>query len=120
MHAPNGVDIVIDDASHLGAASLAAYRALFSFIKPGGLYIVEDWTTGYWHDWPDGERFSPAALNENRVMSHDFGMVGFVKSLIDEVASDRIRASLAAEPTRERRLDSMQVHREAVVLRKAR
>ena len=116
--APLGLDIVIDDASHLRRASLASYRALFPFVKPGGFYIVEDWTTGYWDDWPNGGRFVPVIVEGSRVPSHDYGMVGFVKSLVDEVASDRIRPSRLAEPTRERRLDFMQVHPEMVVLRK--
>jgi len=61
-HAPDGLDIIIDDASHVGAWSLQSYRALFPFLKPGGFYIVEDWATGYWTDWPDGGAFEDVAL----------------------------------------------------------
>ena len=45
-HAPDGLDIVIDDASHVGAWSLRLYRALFPFLRPGGFYMIEDWATG--------------------------------------------------------------------------
>ena len=58
-HAPGGFDIIIDDASHLGTFTLMSYLALFPHLKPGGLYCVEDWATGYWSDWPDGAAFSP-------------------------------------------------------------
>ncbi|HUV09939.1 MAG TPA: hypothetical protein VMX12_03105, partial [Acidimicrobiia bacterium] len=38
-------------------------------------YAIEDWGTGYWESWPDGAQFEP---------DHTAGMVGFVKSLVDE------------------------------------
>jgi len=125
-HAPAGIDIIIDDASHFGSWSLASYRALFPHLKPGGFYVIEDWATGYWEDWPDGGPFRECDATPSggelvkRLASHDFGMVGLVKHFVDEVASDGIRASVTAPITRERRLDSMTVHREMVVLRKAR
>lgn len=37
------IDLVIDDASHLYAPSLATFETLFPLISPGGLYILEDW-----------------------------------------------------------------------------
>lgn len=98
-YAPNGWDIIIDDASHLGAFSQLTFEALFPKLKSGGLYIVEDWGTGYWKDWPDGgtyEKFQTTALPDTfirRIPSHDFGMVGFVKSLVDLVHADAIRHS---------------------------
>src|SRR5437016_5785047 len=55
-HAPDGLDVIIDDASHYGTWSLGSYNALFPHLKQGGLYFIEDWTTGYWDDWPDGSR----------------------------------------------------------------
>jgi SAM-dependent methyltransferase len=114
-YAPDGIDIIIDDASHLGTWSLISYNSLFPYLKPGGFYVVEDWATGYWDDWPDGSRFQafkPEDTDEQigkRIPSHDFGMVGFVKYLVDEV----IRRP---EPDR---LDLMHIHKEMVVLRKA-
>ena len=124
-HAPDGLDIIIDDASHLGAWSLRSYRTLFPFLKPGGLYIVEDWATGYWTDWPDGGAFEDVTLSktgdvlQKRIPTHDFGMVGFVKHLVDEVASSGIRPSMTAVPTKPDRLAVMHVHKSIVVLRKA-
>ncbi len=125
-HAPDGIDIVIADASHVGAWSLRSYRALFPFLKPGGLYIIEDWATGYWADWPDGGVFEDPAQSEQngplqkRIPTHDYGMVGFVKHLVDEVTSSGIRPSMRAALTRPDRLEVMHVHKPIVVLRKAR
>jgi SAM-dependent methyltransferase len=124
-HAPGGFDLIIDDASHLGTWSLRSYNALFPYLKPGGLYMIEDWATGYWTDWPDGgpfQQFMPSDRDdvvEKRIPSHDYGMVGLVKYLVDEVMSSGIRESMSAPLTRPDRLDFMHVHKSIVVLRKA-
>lgn len=110
--APDGFDIIIDDAAHIGSLSRASFHALFErHLKPGGIYVVEDWGTGYWETWPDGaaypdgtaqqreeasfmERVTTKLLGKPPVAAavdpnfsqHNFGMVGFVKELVDEVA----------------------------------
>ena len=123
--APNGFDIIIDDASHIGAWSLASYQVLFDHLKPGGFYVIEDWGTGYWDDWPDGSRFQQFTPDSTfdkigkRIPSHDFGMVGFVKYLVDEVAGGRIRPMSTAPRSRPDRMQEMHVHKEMVLLRKA-
>jgi cephalosporin hydroxylase len=66
--APDGLDIVIDDASHRGAWSFTSYCALFPLLKPGGLYVIEDWGTGYIEDWPDGARFVAPAVRVSERM----------------------------------------------------
>ncbi len=37
------IDFVIDDASHLYQPSLATFEALFPRLRPGALYVLEDW-----------------------------------------------------------------------------
>ena len=118
--APDGFDIIIDDASHIGTLTRNSFRNLFKkHLKSGGIYVIEDWGTGYWDSWPDGRAYnvrhdkypirfkkkflplferlinwlkltklSPAthrAIDQN-FAAHNFGMVGFVKELVDEVA----------------------------------
>lgn len=122
--APDGFDVIIDDCAHIGAYSRISFRHLFeNHLKPGGLYVIEDWGTGYWNDWTDGAEFSGydfdrdvtfaeklvfklAYLQKNQFRSipllkqltvflkrwllqktcrsHNIGMVGFVKELVDE------------------------------------
>ncbi len=99
--APNGFDIIIDDASHIGEKTRRAFWYLFDHhLKPGGLYAIEDWGTGYLDDFPDGKKFRPKIPILGRVRSllpkrigrkmkvpfhcHSYGMVGFVKELVDE------------------------------------
>jgi hypothetical protein len=42
-------DIIIDDGSHLSRHQIFTFEMLFSFLKDGGIYIVEDVQTSYWH-----------------------------------------------------------------------
>jgi predicted O-methyltransferase YrrM len=37
------IDLVVDDASHRYGATLASFEALFPLMRPGGLYVIEDW-----------------------------------------------------------------------------
>jgi hypothetical protein len=89
---PSGLDIIIDDASHIGSLTAATFQILFyKHLKPGGLYSIEDWGTGYWESWPDGSRPAYSDLQQfknrgNQFPSHQDGMVGFVKQLLDECA----------------------------------
>ena len=99
--APDGFDIIIDDASHIGEKTKRAFWLLFDHhLKPGGLYAIEDWGTGYLDDFRDGRQFNPKTPILRRVRSvlpqrigrkmkvpfpcHSYGMVGFVKELVDE------------------------------------
>jgi predicted O-methyltransferase YrrM len=53
----SGLDLVIDDASHLYDKTKASFEALFPFLRTGGLYIIEDWAWGHWKEFfePDHE-----------------------------------------------------------------
>lgn len=47
------LDVVIDDASHLEGPTRASFNCLFPHVRPGGLYIIEDWA------WPHIGKGSP-------------------------------------------------------------
>lgn len=58
--APDGLDVVIDDCSHIGRLARISFWHIFqNHLKPGGIYAIEDWGTGYMKEWPDGRRFRP-------------------------------------------------------------
>ena len=81
-------DVIIDDASHVGGLSEASFNYAFAnLLVPGGLYFVEDYGTGYIDGFYDGASFERPAPNkeDKRFKSHDHGMVGWVKRLIDEM-----------------------------------
>lgn len=119
--APEGFDVIIDDCAHIGRLARISFWHLFqNHLKPGGVYAIEDWGTGYWpwSKWPDGGRYRPKshlaysrreqlldALSQrlsrtfpgcpwlaqlparlfvrSTIRTHDHGMVGFVKELLD-------------------------------------
>ncbi|MFM8769290.1 MAG: class I SAM-dependent methyltransferase, partial [Rubrivivax sp.] len=160
--APGGFDIVIDDASHFGRLSRATFDHLFHrHLKPGGLYIIEDWGTGYWPSWPDGSAWraprewspprwltEPVALlpvpglralhfqslrvarrlarglwpgwARRPLASHQSGMVGFVKQLVDECAwGDVTYPGLGVASSRQACIESISFHRGQCVVRKS-
>jgi hypothetical protein len=59
---PNGIDLIVDDASHAYENTAATFVQLFPLLKTGGFYVIEDWgwahRAGYqvsgstWHDKP--------------------------------------------------------------------
>jgi hypothetical protein len=45
--APEGFDIIIDAATHLGALSRVSFwQLLTQHLKRSGLFVIEDWGTG--------------------------------------------------------------------------
>jgi hypothetical protein len=144
--APEGFDIIIDDASHIGELTKAAFWHLFDkHLKPGGLYVIEDWSTGYWDDWPDGkklnlEKYSQSKFKRShfwlvllkvfgklqlvtpmrRMRCHDYGMVGFIKQLIDEQAAhDVTRESPKGKSKRESKFENIIIMPSLVFIKKA-
>lgn len=51
-----GVDVVIDDGSHIAKHQKASFDVLFPLLSEGGLYVVEDTQTSYWRQWEGGFR----------------------------------------------------------------
>lgn len=42
-----GIDLVVDDCSHMHDPTRASFEALFPFMRPGGLYLIEDWNNDH-------------------------------------------------------------------------
>lgn len=101
--APGGFDIIIDDASHIASFTRTSFWCLFDHhLKPGGVYVIEDWGTGYWESWPDGHQYEGTP--------HTAGMVGFVKELVDECGmEDLTHQTRGVGPPRPSRIAFMQV-----------
>jgi len=158
-HAPAGFDIIIDDCAHIGEFSEISFWHLFEkHLKPGGIYVIEDWGTGYWGNWADGRRFrvprgiswrsalrpiaeklhempwvrrSPwlfgrvtAGINHlvrQKFASHHYGLVGFIKQLVDECGMGDITApEWGVGKPRRSRFHAMQISPGQVFVFKAR
>lgn len=115
--APNGFDIIIDDASHLAAPTREAFWYLFdNHLKKGGVYVIEDWGTGYWPIFADGKHYNDRRaqlakrIKSKKVPSHEYGMVGFIKQLVDEVAMDDITDKrFGISPVRKSKIASIEL-----------
>ncbi len=107
-HAPEGFDVIVDDASHMGITSARSLQILYpEHLRSGGLYCLEDWGTGYLPDWHDGGQISTfldvSTLDSSTTAmqaevsapipmpSHDSGAVGVVKRLVDHTAGGTVR-----------------------------
>ena len=118
--APDGWDVIIDDASHLGYQTKITFWHLFeNYLKSGGLYVIEDWGTGYYDFYPDGKALDlefyhrvPEILD-----SHTYGLVGFVKQLVDETGA--AAATYQTVHDRQSRFRSMTIFPGAVFIRKS-
>jgi hypothetical protein len=71
-------DIIIDDSSHRSEHIISTYKALFSRIKGGGKYIIEDLHASYWSEYGGGFRTEGSAME-------------FFKRLVDGLNCDHFR-----------------------------
>lgn len=67
-----GVDIVIDDGSHLAAHQVASFQYLYPRLSQDGVYLCEDLHAAYWPEFDGGYR------REGTFIEH-------VKTLIDQL-----------------------------------
>ena len=49
-HGAERLDLVVDDASHLYRETRSSFEVLFARLRPGGLYVIEDWA---WAHFPE-------------------------------------------------------------------
>lgn len=145
--APDGFDIIIDDCSHIAEYTRPGFWHLFDrWLKPDGIFAIEDWGTGYWDTWQDGKNmprpsdptekltllkrglrrlsrllYTPPVEPKPRYPSHDYGMVGFVKELVDEVGMPDISGpGWGMEPFVPSKFASMEISHGLVVIVKRR
>ena len=48
------LDLIIDDASHLYKNTRITFETAFPLLRPGGLYVIEDWG---WAHWPGNKLY---------------------------------------------------------------
>lgn len=134
-YAPDGFDVIVDDASHFGIITARSLQALYAeHLRPGGLYCIEDWGTGYLPNWHDGGQLASSIGIEHldsstvpmrsevatpiSMPSHDIGMVGLVKRLIDHTSGGTVQSAQPNAVGDLLAIDSMIVTRNIVALRK--
>lgn len=66
-----GLDIVLDDGSHVGRHQIASFRTLFPLLAEGGLYLIEDLHASYWAEAGGGVRRPGTAIEYVKTMIDD-------------------------------------------------
>lgn len=66
-----GVDIVLDDGSHIMQHIKASLDVLLPQVSAGGLYMIEDLHTAYWPSWEGGVAAKANFFNHIRDMVDD-------------------------------------------------
>jgi hypothetical protein len=74
------LDLVVDDCSHLYEMTKASLNMLLPRLRPGGLYVIEDWD---WAHWP-GDHWQGA---ENQYAGEPSSLSKLILELVMVVAS---------------------------------
>jgi 8-demethyl-8-alpha-L-rhamnosyltetracenomycin-C 2'-O-methyltransferase len=81
-------DIIIDDGGHSMNQQITSFKTLFPFLKPGGLYIIEDLHTSYWQEYGSlGSQEEPMASANSTIR--------FLQALVDDINFVGARTSCA-------------------------
>jgi hypothetical protein len=103
---PGPIDLVIDDASHHYDLTAATFDALFPRLRPGGLYIVEDWGWSFQERWTEHPELrcrrsmSDLLLDMAGVMISRPGVIARVEVLYSFVVIERGPAEVATMDVR--------------------
>ncbi len=88
-------DIIIDDGSHQNIHQLVSFKALFSHLKKGGIYVIEDLHTAYWKSHGGyGDRYNPKAgiiMDFLSTLLHDVNYIGARTGLGDLKSKDALK-----------------------------
>jgi hypothetical protein len=83
------LDLVVDDCSHMYEPTRASFNELFPRLRPGGLYLIEDWTwahTELGHEYPEG--LWPDEVRLTRLIFELQIAIPSVPGLISKVTTD--------------------------------
>lgn len=98
-----GLDVVLDDGSHVARHQRASFETLFPLLADGGLYIIEDLHTAYWWDFGGGLRRSGSAIE-------------FLKAKVDEMHAHYFRNRAGRHPDSD--IESIQFYDSIAVVKK--
>ena len=79
----NGVDIVIDDGSHINMHVIRSFEIIFPLMNSGGIYIVEDTHTSYTKQIKKNSGKIKVFGGNSDDLNDTSTSIGFFKSLVD-------------------------------------
>lgn len=68
-----GIDIIVDDGSHINEHVIKTFSLLFPKLNNGGIYVIEDTQTSYWKEYG----------GDNEDLSNPKTIMNFFKNLTD-------------------------------------
>lgn len=71
------LDLVVDDASHRYEFTRRSFEVLFPLLRPGGVYVVEDWA---WSHQPAHQKPESAWFNQDALTNLIFELVALLGS----------------------------------------
>jgi predicted O-methyltransferase YrrM len=84
------LDLVVDDCSHLCEQTRASFNELFPRLRPGGIYVIEDWR---WAHTPLGEKplegMWPSQVPLTRLLFEIVLALPGIPNLITEISIER-------------------------------
>lgn len=93
------MDLVVDDASHFYNQTKASFRATFPRLRPGGLYIIEDWSWSFFdsyqapdHPWAEHDSLANLAIDLMEEMALNTSIASF------EVSPHMIKVRRSKKP----------------------
>jgi len=94
------LDLVVDDASHFYDQTKASFRTLFPKLRPGGLYIIEDWSWSFFdsyqapdHPWAEHHSLANLAID----LMEEMALAKMIESF--EVSPHMIKIRRSTKPS---------------------
>lgn len=110
------LDVIIDDASHYYEYSRRTFEIAFPLLRPGGLYVIEDWGWAHWPNWSRFEKTYGGHTSLSMLIMELLMLCASRRDLISEVrvfpAFVFVRKSPEAMPLAEFALDEAYSKRE--------
>ena len=72
-------DMILDDGSHINEHVIFSFEKLFKYVKPGGVYIVEDACTSYWEYYGGGYDKKDTTIEYFKKLIEHVNLMGLVK-----------------------------------------
>ena len=69
-------DMILDDGSHLNHHVIFTFKEMFKYVKPQGIYVVEDTCTSYWEDYGGGIDNPDSSMNYFKKLADDVNFRG--------------------------------------------
>lgn len=109
-------DIIIDDGSHNSSDCIKNLRNYYKYVKPGGVYILEDLHCSYWADFEGGLFDSKSIINRLKEFV-DYPNYEFWGHVPDNLVEKERR--VGRENSEYRDIESISFHNSIVVIKKA-